>query len=287
MFAGVRVPGTKPPQVTHAHNALRFTYASPDHGIARSVLYQTRLDGFESHWTAPSTDVHREFTNLFEGNYRFRVRATDATGHPGPEAAFAFRVLPPWWRTSGAYAGDLVLAGLAVFELVRWRVARLRRENERLEVVVAERTTDLQAARAEADRANRAKSVFLANMSHELRTPLNAILGYAQVLDAIPTWTRATGSGVPRCWPPAVGTFAQAGERGARPFQDRSRPHGGTGRHRQTPHHHRRRGRSLPASPPGTRPRLRGWTLIRRCRIGFCSMSRRSGRCSSTCWATP
>ncbi|MCB9749101.1 MAG: AAA family ATPase [Myxococcales bacterium] len=39
----------------------------------------------------------------------------------------------------------------------------------------------LEAARAEAEAANRAKSRFLANMSHELRTPLNAILGYTEL----------------------------------------------------------------------------------------------------------
>jgi len=43
-----------------------------------------------------------------------------------------------------------------------------------------EQTIDL--ARAEAERANAAKSRFLATMSHELRTPLNAVIGFSEML---------------------------------------------------------------------------------------------------------
>jgi len=78
-------------------------------------------------------------------------------------------------------------------EITERRLAQdeVMRLNEGLEQRVLERTSQLETANAElekakaiAESANQAKSAFLSSMSHDLRTPLNAILGFTQLLIA-------------------------------------------------------------------------------------------------------
>jgi signal transduction histidine kinase len=71
---------------------------------------------------------------------------------------------------------------LLVFALVAVLISTLTGALKRADAVKRVLIANEQAARAEAEAANRAKDVFLAKISHELRTPLQAASSCAHVL---------------------------------------------------------------------------------------------------------
>lgn len=134
------------PTVDHARNRIRFEFAAPSFDGLDATRYQVRLEGQDDQWSPWFEEAFYDYANLWEGHYRFRVRARNLYGTLSEEADFEFRVLAPWYRTAWAWAGYILLFGGLIWGGVSWRLRRLEGQKRALKALVRQRTRQLEEA---------------------------------------------------------------------------------------------------------------------------------------------
>jgi class 3 adenylate cyclase len=162
-------------RLPYRKNALRFEFVAPVYELEGRVEYQVRHDGSDDGWSSWSNETWRDYTNLFEHAYSFRVRARSPHGSVSEAAVFGFRIFPPWYRTWWAYLIYAVLAGGGIWLVTRWRTRQLQERNRWLEDVVDERTAEVRQQRDQIQAQERKTEALLLNIlpapvADELRT---------------------------------------------------------------------------------------------------------------------
>ncbi|MGB0525193.1 MAG: SpoIIE family protein phosphatase, partial [Flammeovirgaceae bacterium] len=134
-----------------ASGVLAFKFAAPSYDQEEKNRYQFKLDELntlfgegEEQWSNWTEKSEKEYTNLREGDYVFRVKAKNIYGIESEEMSYAFQILPPWYRSWWAYLAYVALASVVIWLIVRLNTVRLQRANDRLEKIVDERTAEVK-----------------------------------------------------------------------------------------------------------------------------------------------
>ena len=116
-----------------SNNNLLFEVAYPVFGNESKTMFSYWLEGQDKTWSEFVSDFKKEYTNLREGNYTFRVRAMDASGQIAEEGILEFKISPPWYRTLWAYGFYLLTLVLAFLQFGKFQAKKsfLKAENER------------------------------------------------------------------------------------------------------------------------------------------------------------
>jgi len=131
------------PELPFEYNSLTFHFSATNYDKPSATEYSYFLQGYDETWSAWTTETKKEYTNLSEATYKFRVKARNIYGTESSEAMYQFRIKPPWYLTFGAFLSYMALGGILVRIAVVINGRRLRKQNEELEQIVAKRTNEI------------------------------------------------------------------------------------------------------------------------------------------------
>lgn len=143
LFGGYTSSTNKKNIIEYTFNSISFEYASPFFEREDANVFSYQLIGFENDWSPWSNDNTKQYTNLTEGEYTFKVKAKNIYNHESSIAEYQFIILPPWYRTTWAFVMYFVIFILIIFVTVRVSIHQLRVAKIKLERIVTERTTEV------------------------------------------------------------------------------------------------------------------------------------------------
>ena len=152
--------------LSYTENDLKIEFAAPFFDQEERTLYSYQLEGFDENWSEWSRQTSKEYTNLYEGTYIFKVKAKNIYEVESSIEHYKITILPPIHRTWWAYLLYVLLASIGIFGIVKLNTRRLVKQKQHLEELVKQRTVEIEKQKDEIQ----GKNVELYQQKEEILT---------------------------------------------------------------------------------------------------------------------
>jgi serine phosphatase RsbU (regulator of sigma subunit) len=136
-------------QFGYHDRSIVFDFSAPFYLKEASTAYQYFVEGVSEGWSEWANVTHLSFPVLPMGKFTLHVRSRNVLNQVTAIQSYPIVIRPPfwlsWWFISLA---SLALIAIVVL-LIRWRVRKLKRDNQILEEKVRERTAEIRKQKDE------------------------------------------------------------------------------------------------------------------------------------------
>ena len=129
---------TELPTLSSEDRHITFTFSTNIQSLLLKTQYRTRMD--DGNWSAWDYDTREEYPNLSPGKHVFEVQARDSYGRITEPISISFTIMHPFYMRWYMNLLYLILLGIIIYAVMRWRLYRLERDKQQLETLVQERT---------------------------------------------------------------------------------------------------------------------------------------------------
>lgn len=134
-------------ELNYRDDLITFEFTGLDFTSPEKNQYRYKLEGFDQDWTGPVSFKRTTYTNLPDGDYTFRIMASNNDGVWNEQGrAITVTVIPPPWKTGWAFSLYGLIAASALLAFIRAQRLKLRKEVEQrlyLEKLVQLRTQEI------------------------------------------------------------------------------------------------------------------------------------------------
>lgn len=116
-------------EIPFGRNNIRISFALPWYRQAK-IKFQYYLEGYSRQWSDWSPASQKDFTNLGQGSYVFKVRARISEGNISQVTEFRFTILPPFYASKLAFALYLIGLVCLLFVFKRLYEGKLKKDQQ-------------------------------------------------------------------------------------------------------------------------------------------------------------